>query len=298
MEWMPVRTLFSNAAIAVYDYRCTAAVGERPFTEHHRSFSLSFVRCGAFGYHSRGESSDLVPGSFVVGYPGDDYQCSHEHVCGDECLSFHFGPALFESISDKAALWRAGRMPPVSGLMVLGQLGQAAAEGRSDLGLDEVGMMLAARFVDLIADQQAGKQTVRSRAKPTALDRRRAIEAAAWIAAHAEEPVTLETAAAQSGLSSFHFLRVFAAVLGVTPHQYLIRSRLARAARMLVDGTKPVTEIALDVGFEDLSNFVRSFHRAAGQSPRRFRQGARASGGVGRRSLTAIIAKNDWRQPI
>lgn len=269
---MPVRSLFSNAAIAVYDYRCTAAVGARPFTEQHRSFSLSFVRSGAFGYHSRGKSCDLVPGAFLVGYPGDEYQCSHEHVCGDECLSFHFGPALFESLSDKAALWRAARVPPVSELMVLGQLGQAVADGRSDLGLDEVGMMLAARFVDLVAGGQANKQAARSCAKPTPLDRRRAIEAAAWIAAHAGKPITLEDAAVQSGLSSFHFLRVFSAVLGVTPHQYLIRSRLACAARMLVDGTKPVTEIALDVGFEDLSNFVRSFHRAAGQSPRRFRQ--------------------------
>jgi len=293
---MPVRTLFSNASMAVYDYRCTAAVGERPFTEQHRSFSLSFVRCGAFGYHSRGESSDLVPGAFLVGYPGDEYQCSHEHVCGDECLSFHFGPALFDSVSDKAALWRAGRVPPVSELMVLGQLGQAVAEGRSDLGLDEVGMMLVARFVDLVAGQHGGKRKLRSQAKPTPHDRRRAIEAAAWIAAHADEPVTLEIAAAQSGLSSFHFLRVFAAALGVTPYQYLIRSRLARAAQMLVEGTKPVTEIALDVGFEDLSNFVRSFHRAAGHSPRRFRQVARASDGVSRQRMTARIAKNHVHQ--
>lgn len=295
---MPVRTLFSTAAIAVYDYRCTAAVGERPFTEQHRSFSLSFLRCGAFGYHSRGTSYDLVPGAFLVGYPGDEYECSHEHVCGDECLSFQFGPALFESISDKVALWRAGRVPPVSELMVLGQLGQAVAEGRSDLGLDEVGMMLAARFVDLVGGQQGDKQAVRTRVKPTSLDRRRAIEAAAWIAAHAEEPVTLETAAAQSGLSSFYFLRIFSAALGVTPHQYLIRLRLARAAEMLIEGTKPITEIALDVGFEDLSNFVRSFHRAAGQSPRRFRQIARNSGNAGRYRMTARITKNDWRQPI
>lgn len=293
---MPVRTLFSNAAIAVYDYRCTAAVGARPFTEQHRSFSLSYVRCGAFGYHSRGRSCDLVPGAFLVGYPGDEYQCSHEHVCGDECLSFHFGPALFESLSDKAALWRAGRVPPVSQLMVLGQLGQAVAEGRSDLGLDEVGMMLAARFADLVAGGQAGDQATRSRARPTPLDRRRAIEAADWIAAHAGELVTLETAAAQSGLSSFHFLRVFSQVLGVTPHQCLILSRLAWAAQLLVEHkTRPVTEIALDVGFEDLSNFVRSFHRAAGQSPRRFRQSAR--GGGTRRSATARITKNDWLQP-
>jgi AraC-like DNA-binding protein len=61
-------------------------------------------------------------------------------------------------------------------------------------------------------------------------------------------------------------------VLGVTPHQYLIRSRLRHAARLLADNTRSITDIAYDVGFSDLSNFVRTFHRAAGVSPRGFRR--------------------------
>jgi len=68
---------------------------------------------------------------------------------------------------------------------------------------------------------------------------------------------------------------VFGAALGVTPHQYLVRCRLRDAARLLAAGDTPVTEIALDVGFADLSNFVRTFHRAAGVPPRAFRQAAR-----------------------
>jgi len=89
------------------------------------------------------------------------------------------------------------------------------------------------------------------------------------------EPLDLETIAAEAGLSAFHFLRLFSAVLGVTPHQYLVRTRLRRAARLLADADLPVTEIAFDVGFGDLSNFMRTFRRAAGTSPLRFRQSAR-----------------------
>jgi AraC-like DNA-binding protein len=96
-----------------------------------------------------------------------------------------------------------------------------------------------------------------------------------WIDARAHEPLSLEDASAQAGLSPFHFLRVFAKVLGVTPHQYLVRARLRRAARMLVEDPRPVTDIAFATGFADISNFIRTFRRAAGMSPLRFRQAAR-----------------------
>jgi AraC-like DNA-binding protein len=49
----------------------------------------------------------------------------------------------------------------------------------------------------------------------------------------------------------------------------------ARPARLLADDDRPITDIAFEVGFTDLSNFVRTFHRAAGVSPRAFRRSAR-----------------------
>jgi AraC family transcriptional regulator len=110
-----------------------------------------------------------------------------------------------------------------------------------------------------------------------ARDRRRAVAAALWIDARSHEAIDLESAAAEAGLSPFHFLRLFTRVLGVTPHQYLVRSRLRRAARLLAEGDRPVTDIAYDVGFGDLSNFVRSFGRAARVSPRDFRRWARGN---------------------
>jgi AraC-like DNA-binding protein len=103
------------------------------------------------------------------------------------------------------------------------------------------------------------------------------VEAALWIDANSHREIDLEDAAAQAGISPFHFLRLFADVLGVTPHQYLVRSRLRHAARRLADDDSPITNIAYDVGFGDLSNFVRTFHRAAGASPLRFRQASKGA---------------------
>ncbi len=81
-------------------------------------------------------------------------------------------------------------------------------------------------------------------------------------------------AARAVGLSPFHFLRIFRACFGITPHQYLLRRRLDRAAARLLDGEESVTEIAYAVGFGDLANFIRSFHSSVGCSPRAFRSGA------------------------
>ena len=81
-------------------------------------------------------------------------------------------------------------------------------------------------------------------------------------------------------------LRLFGEVLHVTPHQYLVRSRLRHAAALLADAERPVTDVALDVGFADLSNFVRSFRRATGFTPPAFRAASRGD----RKILQAQIA--------
>jgi AraC-like DNA-binding protein len=266
---MTATTLLQRQSMSVSDFRCSARPGDAPFVERHRCHSLSYVRKGSFGCASRGRSFELVAGSILVGHPGDEYICTHDHVCGDECLSFFLSPELVDAIGDRAGLWQIVAVPPLPELMVLGELAQAAAEGRSDVGLDEVGTLFAGRFAEVVSRRP------RKPAAATARDRRRAVETALWIDAHSHHAIDLEHAAAQADISPFHFLRVFSGVLGVTPHQYLVRSRLRHAARLLADDERPVTDVAYDVGFGDLSNFVRTFHRAAGVSPRRFREASR-----------------------
>ena len=262
-------TLLQSPSISVSEFRCSAGPDDTPFVEQYGSHSISYVRKGSFGCRCRGRSFELVAGSILVGYPGDEFICSHDHVCGDECLSFFLTPELVDAIGDRVKAWRIGAAPPLPELVVLGELAQASAEGRSDIGLDEIGHILASRFVEVVSERP------REPRPSSVRDRRRAVETALWIDAHSHREIDLERAAAQADLSPFHFLRLFSGVLGVTPHQYLVRSRLRHAARLLADGERAITDIAYDVGFGDLSNFVRTFHRAAGVSPRKFREASR-----------------------
>lgn len=267
---MPLQTMLHESSIRVIDYRCTAAPGDVSYPEVHRLDSLSYVRRGSFGCRVRGESFELVAGSIFVGHAGDEFVCTHDHhLAGDECLSFQLTSELAETLGLAAKHLRVGGVPPLPELMVLGELAQAAVENGNDLGLDEIGLLFSARFIEVVA--QRSPATTRASAR----DRKRAIDAALWIDDQADRPIDLESAAQRAELSPFHFLRAFRQVLGVTPHQYLIRARLRRAARLLVEEEHPITDVAYACGFSDLSNFVRTFHRAAGVPPGRFRAAAR-----------------------
>jgi AraC-like DNA-binding protein len=74
-------------------------------------------------------------------------------------------------------------------------------------------------------------------------------------------------------MSPYHYLRTFTRVVGTTPHRFVLRARLERAARLLRDSTVPVGTVALEAGFADLSTFHASFRRWMGTTPARYRAG-------------------------
>jgi len=267
---MPQARKLLQGPVSVSAYRCDAGPDTRAFWEYHDGWSMSYVQRGSFSCRCRGRTHELVPGSVLVLKPGDEYQCTHEHRAGgDDCLSVFLTPELVDGFAPTRGAWPSGGLPPLAELMVRGELLHAAAAGRSDVGLDEAALAFAARLAELVSDDAPSRTTAR------AADRRRAVQSALLIDAQPEQELTLQQLAADCGLSEYHYLRLFAQALGVTPHQYLVRSRLRPAARLLAESEQPITEIALDAGFADLSNFVRSFRRAAGVSPRHFRRAAR-----------------------
>ncbi|HYL23059.1 MAG TPA: AraC family transcriptional regulator [Burkholderiales bacterium] len=280
---MQATTLYEGASLSVYSYRCSAGPADRPFAEMHLRHSLSYVRRGSFGCRTLGAQHELAAGAVLIGRPGREYTATHEHHgCGDECLSVELAPELADALAASTA-WDRACVPPLPELMVVGELAQAAAEGRSGVGVEEAALAFAAKFAGRVGPGAAP-------ARINGAARRRAVQAALWLEAHAAEPVGLEHAAREAGLSPFHFLRVFARVLGVTPHQYVLRLRLREAARLLLDASRSITDIALDCGFADLSNFVRTFRRAAGVSPREFRRAARRAARSGRKILQERVA--------
>lgn len=87
------------------------------------------------------------------------------------------------------------------------------------------------------------------------------------------DPLDVATLAARAHVSPSHFARSFREAYGATPHQYLLARRMERAALLLRETDRPVTEISLDVGFSSLGSFSATFSRWLGVSPSAYRAG-------------------------
>jgi len=77
--------------------------------------------------------------------------------------------------------------------------------------------------------------------------------------------------AANCGLSSSQFSRVFKQVHGTTFQEYVLRRRMGQAVRLLQNPSASVTDICYTVGFNDQSHFTRIFRRYVGVSPSTYR---------------------------
>ncbi|MDJ0596910.1 MAG: helix-turn-helix transcriptional regulator [Pleurocapsa sp. MO_226.B13] len=76
--------------------------------------------------------------------------------------------------------------------------------------------------------------------------------------------------ATEVNMSRYHFCRLFSKSTGISPHQYLIKSRIERAKELLLQKHQSVADVALQVGFTSQSNFTRHFKRLVGATPRKF----------------------------
>jgi AraC-like DNA-binding protein len=254
----------------LWDVACGLGPGDKPFAEAHGSYTVALVRRGAFNYRASDTNHvhTLRAGWLLLGRPGCGYECSHDHDGGDDCAALVLAPEVLDDVARATK----GCRGPIFGAPVLPPVARVAAllertRARGDADLDEIAYLVAEAVV--AHAHQAPKEEIATH--PT--HRGRVADAIAMIEATCEAPISLAQLAARADLSPFHFLRVFRRVTGTTPHQYVIGARLRRAARLLLATSRPITEIAYDVGFEDLSNFVRTFHRAVGCSPRAYRRG-------------------------
>jgi AraC family transcriptional regulator len=146
-------------------------------------------------------------------------------------------------------------------------LAQAATTGR--LYADTAAQMLA---VHLLSQYLAAHTRLQIQDSTQGLTHRRIAQLTDYILTHLHTSLSLETLAQQVGLSAYHFAHLFRQATGETPHQFVIRTRLETAQRLLRETDWPLSQVALSVGFQSQSHFTQVFKERLGETPRQYRQ--------------------------
>lgn len=268
-------SLASGDGWRIQDVRCSYGPRDRPFEEQHNGISIAIVTSGSFTYRTAQGTALLAPGGVLLGNDGQCFECGHEHGAGDRCLSFRFDGEFFESIicelpGARQLAFALPHLPPLPELIPIVADAQAARRGGVEISFEELALCVVAKVGAILVALNSSSGPKRLR-EPSKRDRQRVTNALRRIETQCDVPLTLPQLARDAAMSPYHFLRTFRAVAGVTPHQFLLHTRLLRAATKLHSSDGKISAIALEAGFSDLSTFNRRFRQLLGASPGAYR---------------------------
>ena len=103
------------------------------------------------------------------------------------------------------------------------------------------------------------------------------------------EPLSVGAVARASGLSRFHFIRLFKAMFCETPHQYRSRAQIEKARHLLILTDLSITDVCMEVGFSSLGSFSTLFLRRVGMSPSEFQRRHRSGSSVQKQLPAGLI---------
>jgi len=187
----------------------------------------------------------------------------------------HFSPSNFEINVDPSAVSalsyeRAFEDP------LLAEIGFAIAselQSETSAGGLLIGALASSLAVRLLQKHVSASSAQSFPHRPSqGLDRRRLSRVLNYIEANLEGDLSIECMASIACLSRFHFARAFKQAVGQSPHRYVSARRLERAKAVLIQGDRPLVDLALALGFSSQANFTRAFRQTTGLAPGQYRR--------------------------
>lgn len=230
----------------------------------HKKAAIGVVLSGCFDFSAPNGAVTALPGSVIFANPGQSFVVRHPGLVGNRRLVAHFDPDFLEKVAASLDADRA-------------QFGTVAmAPGKAASGLFARMQSLALyRSEEDACDLAMTALTFCGEGRPTRPvsppDRMRILSVVRYIETSYAKCCTITQLAALSGLGRFQFMRAFKAVTGQSAAQFVIATRLRAVAQDIAYSKKPITEIAFDAGFNDISHFNKLFKMAHRYSPRQLR---------------------------
>ena len=245
-------------------------------TGHLIAFPGTAVEIIQHGYHPT-----VVDPNQVVLYNRDQvYRRRLVDSSGDHCTYLIVSPALLAELADSGAapirdpdrhpfthpvlpISRSDHLEQQSILHVL-----RAGHATDPLELQE----RLAQLVGRALGQAGAGRRVRPRRRATEREHRRIVDdTRAVLAVDLGRPMSLDDVARAVGTSVFHVSRLFRGRVGMSMHAYRDELRLRTALPEVLEGSRPLTEVALDHGYATPSHFAERFRARYGIAPSRLR---------------------------
>jgi AraC-like DNA-binding protein len=236
----------------------------------HECYAIGITDWGVQAFRYRGSERASLPGQVIVLHPDEAHDGHAGIPRGFAYRMIYLEPALVQQALGGA------HAPPFVPDVVAGDAVTAGimSEAFVDFpsALDPLALDgIVARLADALArrsDQGRGRAS-NSRA------RERVEAARAYLAAESSHTITSSDLEAVTGLDRFTLAREFRAVLGTSPHRYLVGRRIDRARALIMAGTG-LADAAAVAGFVDQSHLTRQFKARYGVTPGRWAALARS----------------------
>lgn len=233
---------------------------EDPEREVASRWAVAFVQSGSFDVVVEGRRRRLTRGSVFAVHPGLEFQCQHAETCPtDVCVSIAFDAAAVSGVEHvwKRAGWSARESATPRLAYVHRRIAGAVAANDTFEMERWAHASLGALDADAEHDAARGHYAVR----PGDVDA--VVAACEAIEADPTSRRSIADRARDVGFAGTRLTYGFRRYAGISPHQYVMRWRLAVSAELLSSGLN-VSETCYRAGFENLSHFCRTFQRTFG----------------------------------
>lgn len=263
-----IHTLHSSSFYQLRDFKCNCVECHTSKPEYSNTFNLCFVRSGYFEFEVFRDNLEVHVGRVLISKPGSEHIARHIDDQPDICtvVDFHHDfyaslrehyryelPWFFENNDIHSLLLKC---TPELDYLHDNILKMTTPGSAQQLQIDDIVL----RLVDRVMRSLSNSNTV----EPVPANLKRfhlaTIEKAKnYMLANFQNNIGLQQLAEHCCVSMFHFSRIFKAVMKVTPHQYLSEIRLNHA-KILLENTKyPVTQIALQCGYNSVEHFATAY---------------------------------------
>jgi AraC-like DNA-binding protein len=236
----------------------------------HDRFCIGIVQKGARVIYQGGTSTIIPENALFVINPGTSHACKSQHEEHSYlviCVEAESMKAISSEISEKASTVPYFKSNPINDKELgsrLRRLFSLLENTSSALERESVLVSLLCVLITEYGNEPPMPFRVDSHDSTIG-------KVCEFIRMHYAQDLSLKQLSRVACLSPFYFQRLFLTKTGVSPHDYLVQTRIRKALELLSEG-QSIAGVALDTGFVDQSHFTRSFNRVTGITPGNYLQ--------------------------